>query len=195
MRIILSTHNPSKAEQIKAMFSDPRFSVFTLDEVGVRGGAIEDGQTLTENALKKALYAHQRGAWSMADDTGLFIHALVGQPGVHSARWAGPLATTQEIMRHTLRQLEGVKDRSATFETIVALISPRGKKHFFRGKVEGKLLEAPRLPPRHKMPYNSIFVPNGQNLVLGEMSLELENSISHRGQAFRAARKFFEGFL
>ena len=192
MRIILSSRNPSKVEQIKAIFKDPRFSILSLDEAGVEGEAIENGLSLEENALKKAMFAHTLGGdWAMADDTGLFINALGGKPGIRAARWAGDKATTEEITRYTLKELEGKKDRSANFITVVAVVSPRGQRYYFRGEVRGKLLEAPRVPPQPKMPYSPIFVPEGTNLVWAEMSVELENSISHRGKAFRKALEFF----
>ncbi len=198
MNIVLSTRNPSKAEQIKAIFEGSRISILTLDDVSVEGEAVEDGATLEENSLKKALFAQEKVAgntWTMADDTGLFISALDGAPGVRAARWAGETATTDEITAHTLRSLEGVSDRSAVFETVVALVSPEGKPYFFSGKVPGRLLEVPRTRPQPKMPYSPIFVPEGTDLVWAEMSVEYENSISHRGKAFRKARNFLEDIL
>jgi len=192
MNIILSTRNPSKAEQIKAIFTGSSISILTLTEAGIKGDAIEDGVTLRENALKKAIFAHQKGSWAMADDTGLFIAILDGSPGSRAARWAGETATTEEITKYTLKMLEGKVDRSAIFETVVALISPEGKKYFFSGKVKGHIIEAPRTLPQLNMPYSSIFVPDGTNKVLAEMTVEEENNISHRGKAFRLVRIFLE---
>lgn len=196
MKIILSTRNPSKAEQIKAIFAGSPISILTLSDAGIEGEAVEDGTTLQENALKKALFVHQSSkTWGMADDTGLFIDALDGIPGVRAARWAGETATTEEITRHTLKQLEGASDRSATFETVVAIVTPEGKQHFFSGKVRGKILEAPRTPPQPKMPYSPIFIPDGTDLVWAEMTVDFENSISHRGKAFQQAREFLEKLI
>jgi XTP/dITP diphosphohydrolase len=195
MNIVLSTRNPSKADQIKAIFAGSPISLVTLNEVGIQGEAAEDGSTLQENALKKALFAHQGGSWAMADDTGIFINALQGAPGVQSARWAGQTATTEEITQYTLRSLEGKTDRSAAFETVVALISPAGERYFFSGRVEGKILETLRTKPQPKMPYSPIFVPDGTDKVWAEMSVEEENRISHRGKAFRQAREFLERLL
>ncbi len=127
MKIILSTRNPSKAEQIREIFRGSSFPILTLADIGIEGEAVEDGTTLEENALKKALFAHERAPqlWTMADDTGLFI-------------------------------------------------------------------EAPRVKPQPKMPYSPIFMPDGENQVWAEMTVEYENSISHRGKAFRQARVFLE---
>lgn len=187
MVIILSTRNPSKTEQIKAIFNGAPVRVLTLTEAHIDGEAVEDGHTLEENALKKALFAHRFGKWSMADDTGLFIAALGGKPGIHAARWAGDVST-DEITAHTLKALAGVKDRRATFKTVVALVSPSGIPSCFVGEVEGQLLEAPRVRPQPKMPYSPLFVPDGSDKVWAEMTTEEENAISHRGKAFHQAR-------
>lgn len=128
----------------------------------------------------------------MADDTGIFITALDGRPGIYAARWAGEHATTREITQHTLKSLAGTNDRSATFETMVALVSPEGKEYFFTGKCPGKILEAEKVPPQPKMPYSGIFSPDGFDKVWAEMTTLEENEISHRGIAFRETREFLE---
>ena len=195
MKIILSTRNPSKAEQIKAVFAGSSIEVLSLDDAGIAGDVIEDGVTLGENAMKKARFAHEHATeyWTMADDTGIFITALDGRPGIYAARWAGEHATTAEITQHTLESLEGATDRSATFETMVALVSPEGKEFFFTGKCPGKILETEKVPPQPKMPYSGIFSPDGSDKVWAEMSTEEENEVSHRGIAFRQAKDFLEG--
>ena len=198
MNIILSTRNPSKAEQIRAIFQGSPISILTLADAKIEGEAIENVTTLKENALKKALFAHERAqpkTWTMADDTGLFITALRGEPGIRAARWAGENATTEEIMLHTLKLLKGAIDRSAIFETTVAMVSPDGHRHFFNGKVQGIILETPRTKPQPKMPYSPIFVPEGNTLTWAEMTIEYENTISHRGKAFTQARAFLEDSL
>lgn len=194
MKIILSTRNPSKAEQIQAVFAVMPISVLTLTDAGIDGEAVEDGTTLKENALTKALFAWERAkekTWTMADDTGLFIASLKGEPGVRSARWAGEGATTDEITGYTLKRLEGFRDRSAVFETVVAVMAPSGEQHFFTGAVRGRILESPQVRPQPKMPYSPIFVPEGYEKTWAEMTVEEENAISHRGKAFRQVRDFF----
>lgn len=193
MNVILSTHNPSKAEQIKAVFAGSNLNVLTLDEVGITGEGIEDGTTLQENALKKAQYAFDNSpetTWCMADDTGIFITSLDGAPGIKAARWAGENATTEEIMQYVLGRLKDKEDRSAKFETVVALISPEGEQHFFTGNVFGKLVEAPRTEPQPKMPYSPLFQPDGFDKTWAEMTVDEENKISHRGKAFAQVREY-----
>jgi XTP/dITP diphosphohydrolase len=193
MEIILSSRNPSKAEQIRAVFVGLPISILTLADAGIDGEAVEDGLTLEENALLKARFAFEKAgskSWAMADDTGLFVEALNGEPGVKSARWAGDTATTEEILYLLLKRMEGKSNRSAVFETAVSLIGPDGEIHYFVGKVRGRLLEEPRVPPQPKMPYSSIFIPEGQELTWAEMTIEQENAVSHRGKAFGQVRDF-----
>lgn len=196
--IILATRNPSKAEQIKAIFSQLPAQILTLSDAGIIGDAIEDGVTLQENALKKARFAYEQVSEKricMADDTGLFINALNGAPGIHAARWVGEDATTEEITNHTLHILKDATDRRATFETVVAVITPDGKEYCFSGKAQGHILESPRTEPQPKMPYSGIFVCDDSNLVWAEMTIEQENAISHRGKAFRQARTFINDLM
>lgn len=196
-KIILSTKNPSKAEQITQVLSGLSVEILTLDEVGIKGEAIENGQTLEENAFKKARFAKQDGKWSMADDTGLFIDALDGKPGIHAARWAGEQASTEEIMLFTLGKLRNIPDklRTATFKTVAVLISPDGQEYIFSGEVEGKIMTEPRTNPQPKMPYSPLFMPNGHNKTWAEMTVEEENLVSHRGKAFGKVRKFLVDVL
>lgn len=196
MQIVLSTRNPSKAEQIRAVFLSSPITILTLDDIHVEGEAIEDGETLQQNALKKAVFAQQQLGnkfWIMAEDTGFFIDALDGEPGIKAARWAGANLTTEQITQYTLDRLKGAQTRAATFKATVAVLSPTGQQHFFSGSTRGHILEKPRCKPQPRMPYSPIFVPQESNLCWAEMSLEQENSISHRGKAFRKVRQFLEG--
>lgn len=166
--------------------------------MGIQGEVVEDGITLEENAYKKAKFASdQSGMWAIADDTGLYIEALDGQPGIHAARWAGDNLTTEEIMRFTLNKLEGVplEKRSAVFRTVAVVVSPGGQKFLFHGSVSGILLPEPRTACQLNMPYSAIFLPNGSNKVWAEMTVEEENERSHRGIAFRQVRKFLHRLL
>lgn len=194
MKVVLSTRNPSKAEQIKAVFVGSNISVLTLDEAGIAGQGVEDGTTLKQNALKTAMFVHQQDptVWAMADDTGIFIDALDGKPGVHTADWNGGNKETHQMTAWILKQLEAVSKRVATFKTMVAIVSPQGEQHFFSGEARGKILETPRPATQPKMPYAPIFMPDGTDKVWGEMTVEEENQISHRGKAFRQAREFLE---
>lgn len=193
MNIILATRNPSKALQVQELFAGSQLTIQTLEQANIVGEAVEDGLTLEENALKKARFAHEEapGSWTMADDTGIFINALNGEPGIRSARWAGDVST-DEITAYCLKRLEGTVDRAAIFKTVVALINPEGEEQVFTGEVSGTLLEAPRVPAHPKMPYSPLFVPDGETQCWAEMTTEHENEISHRGKAFAQVRSFLE---
>lgn len=191
--ITLSTRNRSKSEQIKAALSDLRANILSLDEAGIKGNVVEDGRTLEENAWKKADFAWSKTkGWIIAEDTGLFIDALGGEPGIHAARWAGENLTTEEIMNFTLAKLTGVPPhlRTARFVTVAVVINPKRIGRVFVGSVEGSFLSKPRTTCQPNMPYSAIFLPHGQEKVFAEMTVEYENTISHRGQAFRRVRDY-----
>jgi XTP/dITP diphosphohydrolase len=194
MDIILSTRNPGKAEQIKALFADSAFNIITLDDAGIEGEVVEDGATLEENSLKKAVFAHEKAPsmWSMADDTGFFIDALHGEPGIQAAHWGGANISGEERMCFALKQMEGVADRSATFRTCVALISPEGDERFFIGEVKGEILKSPRGTLHPKLPYDQIFMPDESDKAFAEMEITEQNNISQRGRAFAQVRSFLE---
>lgn len=193
MEIILSTRNAGKAAQIGAIFAGTPTRVLSLNDAGIEGQGIEDGDTLEHNGMRKAMYAWEKsgGKWCMSDDSGLFIDALGGQPGVHAATWAGEVGT-EEIMRFTLKKLEGMEDRRATFKIVATLISPTGERKIFEGETPGRLLTSPRVPPTPGFPYSPIFVPDGQLNSFAEMTTEESNVVSHRGKAFRKMREYLE---
>lgn len=196
MKVILATRNSSKARQIRAVFDGSVVKVVTLDQTDIAGSAVEDGNTLEENALKKVRYVRERAkepTWVMADDSGVFVELLGGEPGVHAAYWGGESLTTEERMRYILKRLEGARDRRATFRTCVVLVSPDGDEHIFYGEATGVVLEVSQGTLQPSMPWSTIFVPDGENRTLAQCSTEEENAISHRGKAFRQARQYLEG--
>ncbi len=192
MKIILSTQNPSKALQIETLLNDSRFEIVTLGSLGITDEVVEDGETLEANATKKALFGLQRtGLCSIAEDTGLFIDALDGSPGIYAARWVGHDATTEEIVAHTLQELHGVPlpQRTATFKTVAVAAFSDGTIAVCEGSVAGIILEQPRSIPQPGMHYSILFQPTGHTKVWAEMNTEEQNVISHRGQAFRQLRE------
>lgn len=198
MDIILSTRNPTKTVEIKTMLEEFGVNILTLDEAGIVGEAIEDGNTLEENATKKTDYALKhlsKAAWVMADDSGIYINALNGAPGISSARWAGDNATTEDILNYTLERMNGIEDRSARFETAIVLQSPEGEKFYFKGENLGQLATSPLAYPKPGMPYTAIFLPDGIDKVLAEMTVEEQKGISSRGKAVTQVVGFLKIFL
>jgi len=198
MDLILATRNARKVEEIAGVFVNSNVRLLTLADAGIRGEAIEDSNTLEQNAFNKSWFAYEqsgRDKWVAADDTGLFITALNGEPGVRSARWAGEGASTEEAMRYCLARMNGIVYREAVFRTVVFAISPSGRiQDTFIGEIRGHLLCTPRVAPRPKMPYSALFVPEGHDRALAEMTIAEENAISHRGMAFLRLMAFLKGY-
>lgn len=194
-KLIFATHNPGKVIEMRQLLSDLKIEVLSADEAGVTQDVVEDGQTFEANALKKAQFvASQTGQWAVADDSGVSIDALDGRPGVFTARWAGEGTGDEGLIRYTLEQLKDVEEdrRGASFHSVVALVSPDGKKWTFEGVVEGSIVLSPRGTPRKKLPYDVLFCPIGHNQTFAEMPDEEKNILSHRGKAFRKLREFLQ---
>ncbi len=189
-RLVMATGNPGKVKEMTQLLSGLGVSVIRSADAGVSGHAEEDGDTLEANALKKARYVAERSHdWVVADDTGLFIDALDGRPGVHSARHAGPDATDQEIRDTVLREMVDIPDgkRAARFTSVVALVDPLGHEYIFSGTIEGVIPRTPVGTPREHLPYDEIFLTN-TGKTFAEMSDEEKNAISHRRIAFDKLR-------
>lgn len=198
MRLVFATHNPGKIPEMQAILSGLPSEVCSADDAGVHEDVVEDGQTFAENALKKARFvAKQSGEWAVADDSGLCIAALNGKPGVYSARWAGENVTGDTLVAHTLTALKAIPEgkRQAWFESCAALVAPDGREWTFSGKILGSIPLVPRGTPRPKLPYDTIFIPDGYDRTFAEMSDVEKNSLSHRGKAFGELREFLRNML
>ena len=154
---------------------------------------LEDGLTLEENSLKKAReIALFTGLTSLADDTGLFVEALGGQPGIYAARFAGENCTYEDNVKKLLKLLVSTPDdrRNAYFKTVITLFSPNDSFDQVIGEVEGSIIREPR--GNGGFGYDPIFLPSGCYKVFAEMSLEEKNWISHRGKAAQKAKELLE---
>ena len=193
MKIILATHNSSKVKEISQLMSDGDFEVVSMDDIGITEDVVEDGDTFEANALKKACFvAEQVDEWVFADDSGLCIDALDGQPGIHSARWAGDDVTDRAKAEFTLAKIKDVPvgKRGASFNTVAALISPDGNEKVFEGILRGEIMTELRGPIRPHLPYDCLFKPVGYDETYAEMSQDEKCRISHRGIAFRKLKKY-----
>ncbi len=185
MKIIFATGNRNKLKEIQAILGD-RAEVSIPADHGVTEEIPEDAPTLEGNALQKARYIHERtGLDCFADDTGLEVEALGGEPGVFSARYAavngaGERHASADNMALLLRRLEGQQNRRARFRTVIALIR-NGEEHLFEGIVNGEItLEK---SGTEGFGYDPVFRPEGYAVTFAEMAPELKNRISHRGRA------------
>ncbi len=187
--LLLATTNPGKLREYREIFTELPFRLTTLDEQGIDLDVEETGTTFAENALLKArAYAQASGLLTLADDSGLEIDALGGEPGVYSARW--PTADTPYPERFKLI-FERLADlpperRTARFRCVIALARPDGWHEMVEGVVEGIIADAPR--GANGFGYDPIFYVPALGATTAELSPEEKHRISHRGRAARAAR-------
>lgn len=183
---VLATANPDKAREIEAILAG--LDVTLVPRPADVPEVVEDGETLEDNALLKArALCDATGMASIADDTGLFVDALNGAPGVFSARYAGEHATYGDNCQKMLRELDGVAaaERTARFRTVAAVAYPDGSWFVVDGEVEGLIALEPR--GENGFGYDPIFLPDGQRgRSMAELTPEEKHALSHRGNAFRA---------
>ncbi len=184
-KFVLATKNPNKTNEFRAMLIPLGFSVMNAIDFPELPDVIEDGETLTENALKKArTLAKITGKPALADDTGLLVEVLNGAPGVYSARYAGEKATYQDNVIKLLSELasKGEFPHKAHFETVLALVD--GKDEFlFKGICEGHIIGEQR--GEKGFGYDPVFMPLGFNETFAELGSKQKNEISHRGKALK----------
>ncbi|THD74371.1 MAG: RdgB/HAM1 family non-canonical purine NTP pyrophosphatase [Phenylobacterium sp.] len=182
-RLVVATHNPGKAREL-AQILENRFQLVAAGELGLPEPD-ETEQTFVGNALLKARAAAEAsGLIALADDSGLSVAALEGQPGVYSARWAGPGRDFTVAMRKVEERLEEVESRdlAAWFTSALAVAWPGGPAVVVEGRVDGTLT----FPPRgdRGFGYDPIFIPEGHAETFGEMDPAAKDRMSHRARAF-----------
>lgn len=184
-KIVLSSGNKHKIDEIKFILQDMPFEVVSKNELGYKDfDVVEDGNTLEENAFKKAEELHKLvNGIVLADDTGLFVDALNGDPGVYSARYAGEPASDKNNRLMLLENLKGIPmdKRTAYFKTVIAVVFEDGNKMIAEGRVEGKIAFEER--GQNGFGYDSLFIVSDTGKTFAEMSEEEKNSISHRARA------------
>lgn len=191
MKIVLATRNPGKIREMRTLLEDLPVELLSIDDLEDIPQIDEDADTLEGNALKKAETLHRvTGLPSLADDTGLEVEALEGRPGVHSARFAGAGATDAANRRHLLASLDGTKDRSARFRTVIAYLDEDGM-HYFEGLCRGTIISEER--GSGGFGYDPIFQPEESERTFAELSAEEKNAISHRGRALREFISYLRG--
>lgn len=178
--IVFATNNQHKLSELRRIVGK-RFRILSLSDIGCHEDIPETADTLRGNALQKARYVREHYSYDcFADDTGLMVDALGGEPGVYSARYAGPGHDSAANMRLLLENMRGVTDRSARFVTVIALIL-NGQELTFEGCVEGEILTAPE--GDGGFGYDPVFRPEGFDISFALMTADAKNAISHRGRA------------
>ncbi len=180
-RIFVATHNAHKLREMGEILPDAELVPDDPD-------ADETADTFEGNALIKvrAIAARHAGEWSMADDSGLAVDALGGEPGVRSARYAGEPSSTPANNALLLKNLAGVADRRAHFACAIALVSPDGTVRHFEGRCDGHIAESPS--GEGGFGYDPLFIPDGYDRSFAELAPMEKNAISHRGRALAALR-------
>jgi len=196
MKIVLATHNRHKVEEIRNILSDPSFvrtglpfELLSLDNFPEIGMIIEDGETLEDNARKKARTVFEKtGLLSLADDTGLEVDALDGRPGVYSARYSGENASYEANNRKLLGELKDIptEKRRARFRCVISIFG-KNIDELAVGEVPGKILNEAR--GKNGFGYDPLFQPDGYEISYAQMDAELKNKLSHRARALEEARK------
>jgi len=183
VKLFVATHNRHKIREISQILPD--FEIVPDDPEGVE----ENAPDFIGNAFIKvrAIAARHPGEWCMADDSGLEVRALGGEPGVRSARYAGEPASTPNNNALLLKNLGGVEDRTANFTCAIALVGPDGREHTAVGRCFGRIALAPS--GVEGFGYDPLFIPDGFSKSFAELSAEEKNAISHRGRALAEARK------
>ena len=188
--IIFATNNAHKLSEAQALLGE-EFHLLTPRDCGITEDIPETAATLDGNASQKSHYLHERvGKNCFADDTGLEVEALGGEPGVRSARYATDGHDFAANNRLLLKNMEGVKNRKARFRTVISLILD-GEEHLFEGIVEGRIAE--REAGCGGFGYDPLFIPDGYDCTFAEMSAEEKNAISHRGRAVQELVSFLKG--
>ena len=179
-QLVFATNNRHKLEEVAAKIGN-QFKLLSLGDIGCRDEVEETGLTFTDNASLKSRFIYQKYNMNcFADDSGLEVDALNGEPGVFSARYGGIHGDHEANIDKLLRNLGDNLERGARFRTVISLILD-GKEHFFEGVVEGAIRD--ERTGTGGFGYDPIFQPDGFDITFAEMSLEQKNQISHRAMA------------
>lgn len=192
MKFVLASSNQKKIKELRAILSQimEDAEVITLAEAGITDDIVEDGASFAENALIKARVAASTGNIGIADDSGLTVEALGGEPGIYSARYAGEHGNDEANNKKLLENMKGIENRRAAFVCSIACVFPDGSEPIIaEGKVEGEILEAPL--GESGFGYDPLFWSPLLGKTLAEALPEEKNAISHRANALKAFSKAF----
>ena len=193
--LVLATRNKGKVLEVERMLKihAPEISLISMADLDI-GDIEETGNSFEENALLKARTVTQiSGLAALADDSGLAIDALNGEPGIFSARYSGVHGDDAANNAKVLRQMAGITKRSASFIAVLALSRPDGQSIISRGELLGQIIDSPR--GNQGFGYDPIFQPTGFDITTAQMSPEMKDSISHRGKALAQIAPKISPFL
>lgn len=187
MKLVFATNNSNKLSEIQSLLPDS-IDILSLKDINCNEELPETNPTLQQNALQKAKYVFENYGFNcFADDTGLEIDALGGDPGVYSARYAGSHCEAEDNMKKVLYNMQGVEKRGAKFRTVIALIID-GEENIFEGECIGKITKVKI--GQEGFGYDPIFMPNSSGKTFAEMRKDEKGVISHRGKAIKKLVRF-----
>ncbi len=194
-KLLLATNNQAKVREYRSLLQNIPFELVTLAEEGITTTVSEVGESLEENArLKATVLAAQSQLLTLADDSGLEVDALGGEPGRLSARYAGEGASDRDRVNYLLSRLKNVpwQKRSARFRCIIAIATPGGEVELCSGECRGFITFEPR--GEQGFGYDPVFYLTELDKTMAELPLEIKNQVSHRGQAARKVYQVLERF-
>lgn len=192
--LVIATGNPGKVLEIKDLLNGFSIEIKSLADFGPIPAVEEDGLTFEENAYKKASFtAKILGIPALADDSGLMVDALGGDPGVWSARYAGPNASDQQRVAKLLKEMQGQSNRKAAFECVLSVAVPSGPALTYEARCEGLIAEAPA--GQKGFGYDPIFFYPPLNKTFGQMTLAEKSHVSHRGKALNELKQEMDKVL
>lgn len=192
--LVIATRNKGKVSEFKELLKDFDVEIKSLDDFGPLPEIEEDGKSFEDNAVKKARFAARiLGLPALADDSGLVVKALDGQPGVYSARYAGHNADDETNNRKLLEAMRGIKQRDASFICVIAIAVPRGPALVYEGRCDGIITEEMR--GTGGFGYDPVFYYPPLGKTFAEMTQEEKNKVSHRGKAMEELRNEFDKVL
>ncbi len=191
MRLVIATSNEDKVRAIDEILEGTGYRAVSMKEAGIKADIIEDGKTFEENALIKARVAAKLGYIGIADDSGLCVDCLDGEPGVYSARYAGEPCDDEKNNDKLLDRMNDIADseRTAKFVSVIACVTPDGTEFCCRGECPGIILRERR--GNGGFGYDPLFLYQELNKTFAEMNSEEKNSVSHRARAMQLFAKEF----
>ena len=194
-KLVISTGNKHKVEEIKEILKDLDIEILSKSDVLKEElEVVEDGDTLEANSIKKAKALSEKVDFMiLADDSGLFVNSLNGEPGVYSSRYAGEEGNDKKNYVKLLDNLKDIKDRSGCFKTVIALITEDKKIHTVEGTCNGTIGFEPR--GDNGFGYDPIFIPDGYDLTFSELGEDVKNKISHRALALNELKILLKNLL
>lgn len=193
-KLVIASHNNDKLKEIKALLADLKVEIIGIKDILPDFDVIEDKDTILGNAAKKALETAQAtGLPCLADDTGLFIDALNGEPGVYAARFAGNNCTYADNRQKALLLMKDINNRMAEFRTVMVLAEPEGVVAYREGVVIGKIAREDR--GSNGFGYDAVFEVMGSGKTYAEMDDDEKNKCSHRGKALQEMLPFLNKYF